>query len=209
MIELLGISKHFGSAPALEHFDLTVGPGERVALVGSSGCGKTTVLRIVAGLEAPDAGEVRLGGEVASTPSRLLAAHERGIGYVPQTAGLFPTMDVRGNVGYGLHRLARRERAEHVDRALETFGLAALADRAVHELSGGQARRVALARALAPRPARLLLDEPLTNLDAEACSALLCEIDRAVSDSGASLLYVTHELAERDSLGARVVTMLP
>lgn len=207
MIELAGIAKRLGDVAVLDGFDLVVERGGRVALVGDSGCGKTTVLRLVAGLEAPDAGEIRIGGAPASAPGTLLAPHERGLGYVPQTAGLFPTMDVRANVAYGLHALPREERRARAEAVLEAFGLSALADRAPHELSGGQARRVALARALAPRPARLLLDEPLANLDAAAREGLLDEIDRAVRDSGASLLYVTHEPTEAERLGARVVTM--
>lgn len=207
MIELFGISKCYGDTRAFAPFDITIHSGERVALVGPSGCGKTTVLRIIAGLETLDEGEVRIGGVAVGTRSRLLAPFERGIGYVPQSAGLFPTMSVRRNVAYGLHALPRHTRARRSDAVLEAFGLTDLADRAPHALSGGQARRVALARALAPEPARLLLDEPLTNLDAGSRAELLDEIDRAVGNSGASLLYVTHEPAEAERLGARIVTM--
>jgi ABC-type Fe3+/spermidine/putrescine transport system ATPase subunit len=144
-----------------------------------------------------------------STPTRALAAHRRGIGYVPQSAALFPTRSVRENVAYGLHALPRRARAERTATVLEALGLAQLAGRSPHELSGGQARRVALARALAPAPARLLLDEPLTNLDADARAELLDAIDLAVRDSGASLLYVTHEPSEAERLDARIVAMTP
>lgn len=207
MIELSGVGKRYGDVVAVEGFDLTVRRGERVALVGPSGCGKTTALRLIAGFERPDEGAVRIGGAVVSTPTELVPAHERGLGYVPQSAGLFPSMDVARNVSYGLYRLDRRERARRVDEVLEAFGLIELRHRGTHELSGGQARRVALARALAPGPARLLLDEPLTNLDVRSRDELLHRIDESVTASGATLLYVTHEPSEAQRLGARIVAM--
>lgn len=203
MIELLGIAKHLGEVAVFEGFDLEVGRGERVAIVGESGTGKTTLLRLIAGLERPDAGTIRIGGVDAAA----LGPHERGLGYVPQSAGLFPSMDVRGNVAYGLHVLPRERREERLAWALAEFGLEPLATRAPHELSGGQARRVALARAMAPGPARLLLDEPLTNLDAAAREELLAAVDQAVTDARASLVYVTHDHAEATRLAARVVTL--
>lgn len=206
MIEARGLSKRFGAVTALSGLGLTVSAGERVALVGPSGCGKTTALRLIAGLDIATAGSLVIGGVDATSP-RALPPHRRGLGYVPQGASLFPTMDVAGNVAYGLSREDRGRTGARVRELLEAFGLSELAERMPHELSGGQARRVALARAMAPAPRRLLLDEPLVNLDAAACEDLLGEIDRALRASGASLLYVTHDMSEAERLGARVVRM--
>ncbi len=206
MIEARGLSRRFGAVTALHGLDLTVSAGERVALVGPSGCGKTTALRLTAGLDLATEGSLVIGGVDATSP-RTLPPHRRGLGYVPQGASLFPVMDVAGNVAYGLSREERSRTGTRVRELLEVFGLAGLAERMPHELSGGQARRAALARAMAPAPRRLLLDEPLVNLDDAACEDLLGVIDRALRASGAALLYVTHDMSEAERLGARVVRM--
>lgn len=206
MIQLVGVSKSFGPVAAVDGFDLIVEQGARVAVLGPSGCGKTTLLRLVAGLELPDAGTIRIGGAEASGPGRGIAPHSRGLGFVFQDAALFPHMSVAANVGYGLDG-SRSEVRLRTDELLAAVGLDGRGGRYPAELSGGQQRRVALARALAPAPVRLLMDEPLTNLDAAARDGLLAVVDRLVADSGASLLYVTHDHAEADALGCEIVGM--
>lgn len=206
MIQLAGLSKRFGAVAAIDGFDLIVERGARVAVLGPSGCGKTTLLRLVAGLDLPDSGTVRIGGAEASGPGRGIAPHARGLGFVFQDAALFPHMSVAANVGYGLDG-PRSEVRLRTDELLAAVGLEGLGARYPGELSGGQQRRVALARALAPAPARVLMDEPLTNLDAAAREGLLAVVDRLVAESGASLLYVTHDHAEADALRCEVVSM--
>jgi len=206
MIELRGVTKSFGTTVAVDAFDLAVPRGARIALVGPSGCGKTTVLRIVAGLESPDAGEVRIGGTEATGPSAMTPPHARGLGFVFQEPALFPHLSVAANVAYGL-TAPRHERRERVETMLDAVGLSGLADRRPDELSGGQQRRVAIARAMAPSPARLLMDEPLTNLDVAAREGLLAAIDALVAACGASLLYVTHDEGEAAALGCDLVRM--
>lgn len=206
MIEVLGVSKHFGSHAAVDRFDLTVPAGARVALLGPSGCGKTTVLRMIAGLETLDSGVVRIGGAEVGSPGASIAPHLRGLGFVFQDGALFPHLTVIANVAYGLSGDRRTVRAK-AEEALDAVGLAGYGRRMPADLSGGEQRRVALARALAPAPARLLLDEPLTNLDAGSREVLLRHIDAAVTASGASLLYVSHDHAEASALGCDVVRM--
>jgi iron(III) transport system ATP-binding protein len=206
MIELVRVTKRFGSITAVEEFHLEVPAGARVAVLGPSGCGKTTLLRLVAGLENPDAGEIRIAGGRVAGNGAATPPHARGVGFVFQDGALFPHMTVAGNVGYGV-RGARAERDERVAEMLEAAGLAGLGARYPAQLSGGQQRRVALARALAPAPARLLMDEPLTNLDASARGELLALADSLIASSHASLLYVTHDAAEAGALGCRIVRM--
>jgi iron(III) transport system ATP-binding protein len=206
MIEVRGVSKRFGSTLAVDSFDVTVSAASRVAVLGASGCGKTTLLRLVAGLEVPDAGSVSIGGSDASTPGRAAAPYTRGIGFVFQDAALFPHMSIAGNVGYGILGPKAHARAR-ADELLTLVGLEGLGVRYPAELSGGQQRRVALARALAPGPARLLMDEPLTNLDGTSRDALLEAIDALAEASGASLLYVTHDRSEAVALHCEIVEM--
>lgn len=206
MIELTGVSKSFGDVVAVDAFDLVVARGARTAVLGPSGCGKTTLLRIVAGLESPDAGTVRIGGIEAVSASGSLPPHARGIGFVFQEPALFPHMTVAMNVAYGLGPRGPGTDVR-VRELLAATGLEGLGRRYPSELSGGQQRRVALARSLAPSPARVLMDEPLTNLDGAARSELLALVDSLVKASGASLLYVTHDHEEAAALGCEVVRM--
>jgi ABC-type Fe3+/spermidine/putrescine transport system ATPase subunit len=179
--------------------------GEILCLLGPSGCGKTTLLRIVAGLEQGDGGQVLLKGvDLDGTP-----VHKRGIGFMFQEYALFPHKDVYGNVAFGL-RMARLPRAEVTSRvreALERVGLAGFERRAVHELSGGEQQRVALARSLAPRPCLLLLDEPLGSLDRALREQLTDELRRTLKAIGLTALYVTHDQGEAFALGDRVAIM--
>jgi len=204
-LEFHGIRKTFGSTVALESFDLTLEPGELVCLLGPSGCGKTTALRVAAGFEQPDAGRVEIGGaDVVRVP-----AHKRNIGMVFQSYSLFPNLDVRSNVAFGLRvrRVSGTERDRRVGEALERVHLSAMAKRYPHQLSGGQQQRVALARALVVEPAVLLLDEPLSALDAKVRVGLREEIRRLQLQLGMTTLFVTHDQEEALSMADRIGVM--
>ena len=191
---------------ALEPLTLDIAAGETVVLLGPSGCGKTTTLRIIAGLESPDAGGRVLFDTDDVTPQPI---EERGVGMVFQSYALFPNMTVAENVGYGLRvrNAPREERDERVAEMLALVDLGAFGARRVDQLSGGQKQRVALARALAIRPRVLLLDEPLTALDAKLREQLRVEIDRLLRRLGITAVYVTHDQAEAMALGDRIVVM--
>jgi putative spermidine/putrescine transport system ATP-binding protein len=204
-IELRGVVKRYGAHTALDAVDLTLAPGELVALLGPSGCGKTTALRCLAGLEDIQGGEIRMDGEdVSSTP-----IERRDIGIVFQAYSLFPHMTAAQNVGYGLRmrKVARAERDARVAEALELVGLGHLGERYAHELSGGQQQRVALARAIVTRPRLLLLDEPLSALDAKVRVSLRDEIRRIQQELGITTVFVTHDQEEALAVADRVAVM--
>ena len=191
---------------ALEPLALDIAAGETVVLLGPSGCGKTTTLRIIAGLESPDAGGRVLFDAEDVTPQPI---EERGVGMVFQSYALFPNMSVAENVGYGLRvrKASRDERDARVAEMLALVDLSALGGRRVDQLSGGQKQRVALARALAILPRVLLLDEPLTALDAKLREQLRVEIDRLLRQLRITAVYVTHDQSEAMALGDRIVVM--
>jgi iron(III) transport system ATP-binding protein len=196
-IELRGLRKSFGDVVAVDGVDLTVEPGAICALLGPSGCGKTTTLRLIAGLETPDAGSVEIGGETVSTAKSSLPPERRRIGMVFQDYALFPHLDVAGNVGYGLGRRPDRTRVEQM---LATVGLGELGDRHPYELSGGQQQRVALARALIVEPRAVLLDEPFSNLDAGLRERVREEVRAILQAQGVTSVFVTHDQEEALSL---------
>ncbi len=204
-VRLEGLSRHYGSVVALDHLDLTLAPGELIALLGPSGCGKTTTLRLLAGLEDADTGRITVGGKDITGVS----AAKRDMGMVFQAYSLFPHMTVRQNVAFGL-RLRKVGTAERDKRALEMLelvGLAVQADRYPHQLSGGQQQRVALARSLAIEPQVLLLDEPLSALDAKVRAQLRDEIRRIQLEVGITTLFVTHDQEEALAIADRVGVM--
>jgi iron(III) transport system ATP-binding protein len=178
--------------------------GEIGCLLGASGCGKTTVLRAIAGFEPLRAGQIRIGDQVASTPAYRLAPEKRSVGMVFQDHALFPHLDVAANVGFGLRKLSRARRRQRVDELLELTGLEGLGHRYPHELSGGQQQRVALARALAPEPDVLLMDEPFSNLDARLRRRMGEEIRAILTSRGTATLMVTHDQHEAFTLADRV-----
>lgn len=202
-LRLRGLSKSFGSLWAVRDLDLEVGPGEIVALIGESGCGKTTTLRLVAGLEMPDAGTVEIAGRDCSS----VPPERRGTGLVFQDYALFPHLDVAANVRYGLYRLPRAQRRLRMREVLELVGLEALERRMPVELSGGQQQRVALARALAPSPSILLLDEPFSNLDPRLRRQVRHDVVSIIRSSGAAALWVTHDHDEGLIVSDRVAVM--
>jgi iron(III) transport system ATP-binding protein len=203
-LRLRGLSKSFGDVVAVDGVDLDVEPGATCALLGPSGCGKTTTLRLIAGLEAPDAGSIEIGGETVSTAKRSLPPERRRIGMVFQDYALFPHLDVAGNVGYGLGRQPDRVR---VDEMLTTVGLGGLGNRHPHQLSGGQQQRVALARALIAEPRAVLLDEPFSNLDAGLRERVREEVRAILQAQGVTSVFVTHDQEEALSLADLVAVV--
>jgi spermidine/putrescine ABC transporter ATP-binding subunit len=204
-ITLRGLTKRFGTVAAVSSLDLEIREGELITLLGPSGCGKTTTLRLIAGLETPDAGEVLFGDR----PVTRLPPERRNVGIVFQSYALFPHMTVWQNVAFGLEM--RRE-PDHVVRErvraiLDRVQLRGLADRYPHQLSGGQQQRVALARALVMNPAVLLLDEPLANLDAKLREDMRFYIRQLQREVGITTVYVTHDQAEAMVLADRIAIM--
>ena len=204
-IRLAGLTRRYGSVIALDGLHLDIAGGEFLALLGPSGCGKTTALRAIAGFDRPDAGRILLGGrDITGTP-----ANKRDMGMVFQAYSLFPNLTVAQNVAFGL-RVRRRGKGEQTARAAELLELVGLADRGSrypHQLSGGQQQRVALARALAVAPQVLLLDEPLSALDAQVRVQLREEIRRIQLELGITTVFVTHDQAEALSVADRVGVM--
>ena len=204
-VTLRNVSKHYGTVRALDDISLTVAPGELIALLGSSGCGKTTLLRSVAGLERPDAGQILINdADVTQTPTRL-----RPIGMVFQSYALFPNMTLRQNIAFPLvvRRRPPSEIQQRVTELLKLVHLTDQADRYPNQVSGGQQQRAALARALAPDPQVLLLDEPLSALDALVRTQLRDEIRRIQQAVNITTLYVTHDQAEAMAIADRVAVM--
>jgi putative spermidine/putrescine transport system ATP-binding protein len=204
-VRLEGLSRRYGPVVALDHLDLTLQPGELVALLGPSGCGKTTTLRLLAGLEDTDTGQITVGGKDITR----LPASKRDMGMVFQAYSLFPHMTVRQNVAFGLRlrRVGAAQRDKRAMEVLELVGLSAQADRYPNQISGGQQQRVALARALAIEPQVLLLDEPLSALDAKVRAQLRDQIRRIQLEVGITTLFVTHDQEEALAIADRVGVM--
>ena len=192
-LRVRGVVKAY-EAPVLTGLDLDVEVGSLVALLGPSGCGKTTLLRIVAGFERAEAGTVEVGGRLVEGPGRAVAPERRRVGIVPQEGALFPHLSVHDNVAFGLPRGERK--GPRADEVLELVGLAGLGRRMPHELSGGQQQRVAVARALAPAPSLVLLDEPFSALDAGLRAQVRAEVRESLRAAGASAVLVTHDQQE-------------
>jgi iron(III) transport system ATP-binding protein len=197
-VELKGLSKHYGSAVAVDGVSLRVEHGQLVCLLGPSGCGKTTTLRLIAGFIEPSAGEIEVGGKVLSSPSRTVPPEGRNMSMIFQSYALWPHMTVAENVAYGLkiRKLDRAAIETRLKAILSTARLEALADRYPGELSGGQQQRVSLARALVVEPETLLLDEPLSNLDANLREEMRFEIRRLHDRYRYTTIYVTHDQVE-------------
>nr|WP_315593140.1 ABC transporter ATP-binding protein [uncultured Cupriavidus sp.] len=181
--------------------------GSIACLLGPSGCGKTTVLRVIAGFEPLQDGRIVLDGQTVSSSNVLVPPEERRIGMVFQDYALFPHLDVAGNVGFGLTRSGRAERAARVEEVLQLVGLAGLGGNYPHELSGGQQQRVALARALAPRPELLLLDEPFSNLDVDLRERLSLEVREILKAQGTTAILVTHDQCEAFAMADEIGVM--
>ena len=208
-VELESLTKYFGNAVALDSLSLTIAHGSLVCLLGPSGCGKTTTLRLVAGFLDPDQGTIRVGGRTVSEPGRTVPPERRGMSMIFQSYALWPHMTIAENVAYGLklRRLDRAERERRVAAILDVTRLGDLASRYPHELSGGQQQRAALARALVVEPETLLLDEPLSNLDANLREEMRFEIRRLHDAYKYTTIYVTHDQGEAMTTADTIVVM--
>jgi iron(III) transport system ATP-binding protein len=209
-IRTQSICKHFGAVRAVCGVSLEVAPSTFVALLGASGCGKTTVLRMLAGFVTPDGGSICIGGQPVFAPGVLVPPERRRVGMVFQEYALFPHLSVAANIGFGLkgNVPAPHDAALRIDELLELVGLQGLGPRMPHELSGGQQQRVALARALAPRPAVILLDEPFSNLDAALRVRVRTDVRDILRQAGVTAVFVTHDQEEALSISDRVAVMM-
>jgi iron(III) transport system ATP-binding protein len=209
-IVLSHVTKSFPNAigPAVEDVSISISRGEILALLGPSGCGKTTTLRIIAGFERPDTGTVTIAGQTVASDAEFLQPENRGVGMVFQDYALFPHLSVRDNIAYGLRKLNRTQRRDRVDELMELTGLLEFADRYPHQLSGGQQQRVAMARALAPEPHVLLLDEPFSNLDTELRFQMRTEVRALLKQVNTTAILVTHDQQEAMMMADRMAVML-
>jgi iron(III) transport system ATP-binding protein len=208
-IRIEGVTKRFGAVTAVRDLSLAVADREFVTLLGPSGCGKTTLLRLIAGFMTPDAGTIRAGPSMLSTPVGVVPPERRGMGMVFQNYAVWPHKTVYQNVAFGLEvrRVGRAEARTRVARVLELVNLAGLEQRYPNELSGGQQQRVALARSLVVEPGILLLDEPLSNLDAKLRERMRWELKHLQRRTGITFVYVTHDQSEAMALSDRVAVM--
>lgn len=204
-IRIEGLSKNFGEVRALNNIDLEIKPGEIFFLLGPSGCGKTTLLRHIAGFYHPDAGRILFGDRDVTN----LPPHKRNTGMMFQSYALWPHMTVAKNVAFGLEerKLPKAEIADRVGKVLETVRMSQYAERKINQLSGGQQQRVALARAMVIRPSCLLLDEPLSNLDAKLRHEMRDEIREVCREFGLTAVYVTHDQSEALSISDRMAIL--
>ncbi|MEQ1700888.1 MAG: ABC transporter ATP-binding protein [Ilumatobacteraceae bacterium] len=205
-LELHEVSKSFGRTRVVEHAGFSVAERSIAAIVGPSGSGKTTILRMVAGFEVPDAGEIRLVGALVAGAGVFVPPERRRIGFVPQEGALFPHLSVARNVGFGLPRGAVSRR--RVDECLELVGLPGFGSRRPHQLSGGQQQRVALARALAPRPQLVVMDEPFSALDAALRPAICADVVAALRADGATAVIVTHDRDEALAVADQLIVVM-
>jgi iron(III) transport system ATP-binding protein len=202
-----GISKAYGARAAVQDASLRLEPGRVTALLGPSGCGKSTLLRLIAGLERPDAGRIQLGDRTLAGPDVFTPPEARGVGLVFQDFALFPHMNLLENVAYGLRGASRAARDARALERLSAVRLAARAQAFPHMLSGGEQQRAALARALAPEPSALLLDEPFSGLDAHLKSEVRTDLLAVLRGTGAAVLVVTHDAAEAMLMADDLVLM--
>lgn len=207
MLQIAGAFRRFSEEFTLGPLDLAIEPQEIICLVGHSGCGKSSLLRLIAGLDRAERGSIRLDGVELAGPTTFVEPEERQIGFVFQDYALFPHLSVEENILFGLGRLPRPEAQKRVADMLALTGLSALGKRYPHMLSGGEQQRVALARALAPKPAVLLMDEPFSNLDRDLRDRIRQDTIDLLRKTGTTAVIVTHDPEEALSSGDRVVLM--
>src|SRR6266545_990145 len=208
LVHLEHVTKRFAAdrPPATDGLSFTVESGRILALLGPSGCGKTTTLRLIAGFETPDQGRIAIAGQTVADADRGIHVEPeaRGVGVVFQDYALFPHLTIAQNVGFGLERTSRSERRARVAQVLDLVGLTDFAERYPHELSGGQQQRVAVARALAPAPTLILLDEPFSNLDADLRAQMRDEVEKILRATGTTAIFVTHDQEEAFTIADQV-----
>ena len=205
-ISLSFVSKD-AEVSVLKRYSLTLQAGETVCILGPSGCGKSSLLRAIAGFETIDAGAIYLNDTLLSSTTQTVAPEHRRVGFMFQDYALFPHLNVTDNIGFGLKKLSAEAREQQVHALLKLVDLEPYAKRFPHELSGGQQQRTALARALAPKPEILLLDEPFSNLDADTRERLIIELRTILKQTGVTTLMVTHSHSEAVALGDRIERM--
>jgi len=205
-LQINHLTKRYGDAAAVEDITLTVKAGEFLTMLGPSGGGKTTALRLLAGFERPTAGRIQIGGHVVADDHRFIPPEKRKVGMVFQDYALFPHVNAAKNIAFGLHGRPK-DKARRVKRMLSLVGLSEFADRMPHELSGGQQQRVALARALAPNPDILLLDEPFSNLDTALRSQVRKDVRRILLETKTTAIFVTHDQHEALSLSDKIAVI--
>ena len=208
VIRVRALTKQFGDILAVDSVDLDVWRGEIVSILGTSGCGKTTLLRLIAGFESPTSGLIHIQGAEMSGPSGDVPPDKRGIGMVVQEYALFPHMTVERNISFGLQNLDDSGRAQRLADTLELVSLGGFGQRYPYELSGGQQQRVALARTLAPNPSAVLLDEPFSNLDSTMRHRLRSEVEEILRFRRAAAIFVTHDREEAFAMADRVGVMV-
>lgn len=196
-----------GNNSVIRDFSLQMEQGEVVGLLGNSGCGKSTLLRLIAGLESPKSGRIQIDGKVLVDQGQFVEPEQRGIGMIFQDYALFPHLTVEQNILFGLHRLSKAERLVRLKEMLALVQLEGYGKRYPHELSGGQQQRVAFARALAPRPAILLMDEPFSNLDAELKTKIRDDLKRMLRAAKMTSILVTHDKADAETICDRIIRM--
>ncbi|WP_043932413.1 ABC transporter ATP-binding protein [Bacillus sp. EB01] len=189
----------------IKDFNLDIEKGEIVAILGASGSGKSTILRLIAGLETPGNGTITIGGETVCDHRTFVQPEKRGIGFVFQDYALFPHMTVEKNILFGLKKKSRKDKHARLEEMLNLVNLSDYADRYPHELSGGQQQRVALARALAPEPSLLILDEPFSNLDADLQKKIRGELRDLIKQTGITSIFVTHDKDDAKAMADRIV----
>jgi iron(III) transport system ATP-binding protein len=207
VIQLKNVSKGYAGCEAVRNVSLTIEQGDLLVLLGHSGCGKTTTLRLLAGLETPDTGEIWLNGKRVAGVGAWMPPEARGVGMVFQDYALFPHLTIAANVAFPLNKWNAGARKARVEEMLDLVGLRGLGDRYPHQLSGGQQQRVALARALAAQPSVVLLDEPFSNLDAALRQEMREEVRRILKFSETTAVFVTHDQEEALSLADQVAVM--
>jgi iron(III) transport system ATP-binding protein len=208
-LRLAHVTKHYRDRAVVARVSLEIQAGESVVILGPSGCGKTTLLRLVAGLTRPDSGDIWLDGRPVSATGTFVPPHDRRLGFVFQDLALWPHLTVRQNLEFVMRaaRVPKRERERRAEQALHLVHIEQFSARYPHELSGGEQQRVALARALAGEPRLLLLDEPLSSLDADLKAALRSDLRRLQRDLGLTSIYVTHDREDAAVLADRVIEM--
>lgn len=207
VLSLQSLSKSFAGQQVLSNLNLDVHEKEFLAVLGGSGSGKTTLLRLISGFDTPDSGEIRINDRVVFSKSTNVLAEERRVGFVPQDAALFPHLSVAGNIEFGLAKQSSAQKTARVAELLRLVDLVGFENRMPHELSGGQRHRVALARALAPKPDLILLDEPFSSLDAELRVRLREDVRKVIAKAGITAIMVTHDQEEALSMASRVAIL--